>query len=92
MSTIDKHILELKVVDALQTCFDPEIPVNIYELQRFCSEGAFELKDSIAKPLFLNEYVLLRSDEGKTMPARYYGDNVVRRLKIPDFVKAIRSS
>jgi PhoH-like ATPase len=65
-----------------------EIGVNIYELQRFCSEGAFEIKEGVAKTLFLNEYVLLRSDEGKTMPARYYGDRVVRRLKLPDFVKA----
>ncbi|MFT3782684.1 MAG: PhoH family protein [Nibricoccus sp.] len=66
----------------------PEIPVTIYELQRFCSEGEFELEPSEAKKLHLNEYVLLRSHEGKTMPARYYGDNVVRRLKIPEFVKA----
>lgn len=65
-----------------------EVAVNIYELQRFCSEGAFEIEDDVAKPLYLNEYVLLRSDEGKTMPARYYGDGLVRRLKIPDFVKA----
>jgi PhoH-like ATPase len=65
-----------------------ELPVNIYELQRFCSEGAFDLGASAAKELFLNEYVLLRSDEGKTMPARYFGDGVVRRLKLPDFVKA----
>lgn len=65
-----------------------ELAVNIYELQRFCSEGAFEIDDHAAKPLYLNEYVLLRSDEGKTMPARYYGDGLVRRLKIPDFVKA----
>ncbi len=65
-----------------------EIPVNIYELQRFCSEGAFELTEKAAKPLYLNEYVLLRSDEGKTMPARFFGERVVRRLKIPDFVKA----
>ena len=65
-----------------------EIAVNIYELQRFCSEGAFELTERLAKPLYLNEYVLLRSDEGKTMPARYHGERVVRRLKIPDFVKA----
>jgi PhoH-like ATPase len=42
----------------------------------------------VAGPLYLNEYVLLRSDEGKTMPARFYGDGVVRRLKLPDFVKA----
>ncbi len=65
-----------------------ELGVNIYELQRFASEGAFEIDAQAAKPLYLNEYVLLRSDEGKTMPARYYGDGVVRRLKIPDFVKA----
>jgi PhoH-like ATPase len=65
-----------------------EIPLSIYELQRFCSEGAFEIDAATAKPLYLNEYVLLRSDEGKTMPARYYGDGLVRRLKLPDFVKA----
>jgi PhoH-like ATPase len=65
-----------------------EVPVNIYELQRFASEGVFELADADAKKLYLNEYVLLRSDEGKTMPARYFGDGSVRRLRIPDFVKA----
>jgi PhoH-like ATPase len=65
-----------------------EIAVSVYELQRFCSEGMFDVGDEAAAPLHLNEYVLLRSDEGKTMPARYYGDGVVRRLKLPDFVKA----
>ena len=65
-----------------------EVAINVYELQRFCSEGAFEIEEAAAKPLYLNEYVLLRSDEGKTMPARYFGDGVVRRLKVPDFVKA----
>src|SRR5580658_1392250 len=65
-----------------------EISLSIYELQRICSEGRFEIDAKSAKPLFLNEYVLLRSDEGKTMPARYYGDDVVRRLKIPEYVKA----
>jgi len=34
MSTtaVDKTLLEQQVVDALSTCYDPEIPVNIYEL------------------------------------------------------------
>ncbi len=32
MEFTDKQILELKIIDALQTCYDPEIPVNIYEL------------------------------------------------------------
>jgi PhoH-like ATPase len=65
-----------------------EIPVTIYELQRFCSEGSFGLGRDVARGLHLNEYVLLRSDEGKTMPARFYGENIVRRLKLPEFVKA----
>ncbi len=65
-----------------------EIGLTIYELQRFCSEGEFELGLEPARGLYLNEYVLLRSDEGKTMPARHYGDGIVRRLKIPEYVKA----
>ena len=32
MNISEKQMLELKIVDALQTCYDPEIPVNIYEL------------------------------------------------------------
>lgn len=65
-----------------------EIPVTIYEIQRFCSEGEFDLGEETAKTLYLNEYVLLRSDEGKTMPARYYGEGIVKRLRIPDSIKA----
>jgi FeS assembly SUF system protein len=29
---LDKTLLEAKVVDVLQSCYDPEIPVNVYEL------------------------------------------------------------
>ncbi|MFZ9746651.1 MAG: PhoH family protein [Opitutaceae bacterium] len=65
-----------------------EVALDQYELQRFCSEGAYALPASAATPLFLNEYVLLRTAEGKTMPARHYGEGVLRRLKLPDFVKA----
>jgi FeS assembly SUF system protein len=32
MNFTDRQMLELKIIDALQTCYDPEIPVNIYEL------------------------------------------------------------
>jgi metal-sulfur cluster biosynthetic enzyme len=32
MSAINNLILEAQVLDALRTCYDPEIPVNIYEL------------------------------------------------------------
>jgi PhoH-like ATPase len=65
-----------------------EIAISIYDLQRFASEGEFELDRDESRGLAINEYVLLRSDEGKTMPARYYGDRVLRRLKLPDSVRA----
>ncbi len=65
-----------------------EIPVTIYEIQRFCSEGEFDLGEASAAGLYLNEYVLLRSDEGKTMPARHYGNGLVKRLRIPESIKA----
>jgi len=32
MNSIEKTQLESKIIEALATCFDPEIPVNIYEL------------------------------------------------------------
>ena len=32
ISTIEKSLIEGQVVEALRTCFDPEIPVNIYDL------------------------------------------------------------
>ena len=77
-----------KVPENVEEASYREIPVTVYELQRFCSEGAFDIEADAAQPLTLNEYVLLRSNEGKTMPARYYGDNTVRRLRLPDYVKA----
>lgn len=77
-----------KVPEAPEEAAYREIAVTVYELQRFCSEGEFDVGREASRALFLNEYVLLRSDEGKTMPARYYGEGVVRRLHIPEFVKA----
>jgi FeS assembly SUF system protein len=32
ISSIEQRIIEAEVVEAIQTCYDPEIPVNIYEL------------------------------------------------------------
>ncbi len=32
ISTIEKSIIENQVTEVLRSCFDPEIPVNIYEL------------------------------------------------------------
>lgn len=32
MESINETVIEAQALDALRTCFDPEIPVNIYEL------------------------------------------------------------
>ncbi len=77
-----------KVPDDPEDAAYRRIPVSVYELQRFASEGEFELTPEAAQNLALNEYLLLVSDEGKTMPARFAGAGVVRRLHIPDSVKA----
>ncbi|MDF9831977.1 PhoH-like ATPase [Ereboglobus sp. PH5-5] len=70
-----------------------EIPVTIYEMQRFCSEGRFDLGAEASRGLALNDYVLLRSEVDKTMPARVAGVEAdgsctVGRLRIPESVRA----
>jgi PhoH-like ATPase len=78
-----------KVPEALTDEDDyPVLDLDVYEMQRFCSEGQLELGEELVTRLYLNEYVLLRTAEGKTMPGRYYGNRMVRRLHLPDFVKA----
>ena len=32
MNSINNTVIEAQVLDALRTCYDPEIPVNVYEL------------------------------------------------------------
>ncbi len=64
------------------------IGVSKYDLQRFASEGEFALSEDEGASLALNEYALLETEEGKTMPARHYGDGLVRKLSFPDSVKA----
>ena len=77
-----------KVPEAPETDSYPTLTLDVYEMQRFCSEGEFELPADAADRLYLNEYVLLMTPEGKTMPGRYFGRNTVRRLRLPEFVKA----
>jgi PhoH-like ATPase len=64
------------------------LQISVYELQRFASEGHFEASEEQANGLALNDYVLLQTPEGKTMPARYFGNGTLRRLRIPDSVHA----
>ncbi len=77
-----------KVPEASDEDSYPTLALDVYEMQRFCSEGAFELAPELAQKLSLNEYVLLMTPEGKTMPGRHLGRGVVRRLRFPEFVKA----
>lgn len=77
-----------KVPEAPDEDSYPTLNLDIYEMQRFCSEGEFELSGDVTNRLYLNEYVLLMTPEGKTMPGRYYGRGIVRRLRYPEFVKA----
>jgi FeS assembly SUF system protein len=32
LSPIDRDVIKNRVIDAIKTCYDPEIPVNIYDL------------------------------------------------------------
>ncbi len=64
------------------------IPISVYEIQRFASEEELRIEMPAERPLYLNEYVLLVTPEGKTMPGRHVGDGVLRRLRVPESVKA----
>ena len=55
METIDSLVLEAEVIEALRACFDPEIPVNIYELGliydvKVESSGAVEVRMTLTSP------------------------------------------
>jgi len=55
MDSISNTVIEAQVVDALRTCFDPEIPVNIYELGLIYdvsvdSVGAVAIKMTLTSP------------------------------------------
>lgn len=77
-----------KAPEAPETESYPTLTLDVYEMQRFCSEGQLVLSEAITKRLYLNEYVLLMTPEGKTMPGRYSGHGLMRRLRFPEFVKA----
>lgn len=32
ISTVEQHIIQAQAIEMIRTCYDPEIPVNIYEL------------------------------------------------------------
>ena len=53
MSSINNVVMEAQVLEALRTCYDPEIPVNIYELGlvyevNVDDEGVISIKMTLA--------------------------------------------
>ncbi|HUR70985.1 MAG TPA: SUF system Fe-S cluster assembly protein [Candidatus Limnocylindrales bacterium] len=55
METINQTIIEAEVIEALRTVFDPEIPVNVYELGliylvEVSSEGAVMIRMTLTSP------------------------------------------
>ena len=55
MESINQTIIEAQVVEALRTCFDPEIPVNIYEMGliydlKVAPEGAVKVQMTLTSP------------------------------------------
>ncbi|HEX9786664.1 MAG TPA: SUF system Fe-S cluster assembly protein [Candidatus Binatia bacterium] len=55
MESINETIIEAQVVEALRTCFDPEIPVNIYEMGliydlKVSSDGAVTIQMTLTSP------------------------------------------
>jgi FeS assembly SUF system protein len=56
ISPIDATVIEAKVVEAIRTCYDPEIPVNIYELGLIYEvdvkpTGQVEVKMTLTSPM-----------------------------------------
>ena len=55
MENMNTLVIEAEVADALRTCFDPEIPVNIYELGliyeiKVDPSGAVGIKMTLTSP------------------------------------------
>ena len=55
MESINQTIIEAQVIEALRTCFDPEIPVNIYEMGliyeiKVGNEGLVEIQMTLTSP------------------------------------------
>jgi len=55
MIEVNKQVLEEKVIEALKSCYDPEIPVNIFELGliyeiRIDDEANVHIKMTLTSP------------------------------------------
>lgn len=70
LSSIEKTLIEAQVRDVLETCYDPEIPVNIYELGLIygvsvSDHGEVEVRMTLTTPLCPAVQTLPREVEEK---------------------------
>ncbi len=65
--------------------------VEPHQLQRFASSGSLVLEDENPS-LALNDYVLLRAGEKRTMPARFVGDSTFERMRHPEVIRIQRGT
>jgi len=63
-----------------------EIAIDPNQMQRFASAGSISLDGPFRPELTMNEYILFRAGEKRTMPARYVGTKFIR-LNLPDALR-----
>ena len=68
------------------------IEVHPHELQQFASSGELTLDDGREAALTVNEYVLLRAGDRKTMPAKFSAEAKFRRLVVPEAIHIPRGT
>jgi FeS assembly SUF system protein len=70
ISTVEQRLLEGRAIEALRTCYDPEIPVNIYDLGlvygvKASEEGEIAITMTLTSPLCPVAQSLPREIEAK---------------------------
>lgn len=55
LSNVEQTVIEAQIIEALKTCYDPEIPVDIYELGLIYGigiedDGEVEIKMTLTSP------------------------------------------
>ncbi|MCC7518333.1 MAG: PhoH family protein [Verrucomicrobiae bacterium] len=61
----------------------PVVKIGIHQMQRFASAGSLVVDRKNDPARAMNEYVLLESSAGKTMPARCLHDGTLKKLCVP---------
>ncbi len=68
------------------------IEVETHELQRFASSSDLTLEVERVEGLVVNEYVLLRAADRKTMPGKFTAEQKFKRLVIPEVIHIPRGT